>query len=44
MPKTRKLANPPSASDDPVRNEEPSLNLLDDPLITVRTPEGITTI
>ena len=44
MPKTRKLANPPSASDDPVRNEEPSLNLLDDQLITVRTPEDITTM
>ena len=44
MPKTRKSTNQHSASDGPMRSEKPSLNLLDDPLITVRTPEGITTM
>ena len=44
MPTTRKSTNPPSASDEPARNEEPWLNLLDASLITVRTPEGITTM
>jgi CRISPR system Cascade subunit CasA len=44
MPKTRNSANPPAASGEPARNEELSLNLLDDPLITVRTPEGMTTM
>ena len=44
MLKTRKSTNPHSASEGPMRNEEPSLNLLDDPLITVRTPEGMTTM
>ena len=42
MPKTRKSINPLSAGDELMHNEEPLLNLLDDPMITVRTPEGIT--
>ena len=42
MQKIRKPASPGSGKNAPVRNEGPSLNLLDAPLITVRMPEGMT--